>query len=108
MGVPVVTLAGENFISRNSASLLASAGLGDLVADTPRHYVEKAVALANDRARLIALRNGLRDRFMASPLGDGKSFTKNLEAAYREIWGRWRKHSKLPDIPPSVSGKTHV
>lgn len=89
MGVPVVTLSGEKFFSRNSAATLANVGLGDLVADTPQQYVEKAVAMARDRARLAELRCTQRDRFMASPLGNAPLFTQNLEAAYRDIWKVW-------------------
>lgn len=87
MGVPVVTLAGDAFISRNSAALVANAGLSDLIADTPQHYVETAVALAADRTRLAQMRSVQRERFQASPLGNAPLFVKNLEAAYRGMWG---------------------
>jgi len=89
MGVPVVALAGEKFFSRNSAALLAHVGLGNLVADTQQQYIEKAVALACDHARMEELRRTQRGIFMASPLGNAPAFTRNLEAAYREMWKRW-------------------
>lgn len=89
MGVPVVTLAGEKFISRNSAALLANVGLTDLIAATPQQYVETAVALAADGARLQRLRNDQREIFRASPLGNAPLFVQNLEAAYRDIWHKW-------------------
>lgn len=89
MGVPVVTLAGEKFISRNSAALLANVGLTDLVATTPQQYIETAVALAADTGRLAQLRNAQRELFSASPLGNAPLFAQNLEAAYREIWKKW-------------------
>lgn len=89
MGVPVVTLAGERFISRNSAALLANVGLDDLVAGTPQQYVETAVALAGDGARLAQLRSAQRERFKASPLGNAPLFVQHLEAAYRDMWKKW-------------------
>ncbi|HEY4698103.1 MAG TPA: tetratricopeptide repeat protein [Gallionella sp.] len=89
MGVPVVTLAGEKFISRNSAALVSNAGLDDLIAGTPQQYVETAVALAADGARLAQLRSAQRERFKASPLGNAPLFVQNLEAAYREMWEKW-------------------
>ena len=89
MGVPVVTLAGERFISRNSAALLANAGLDDLVTATPQQYVAIAEALAGDRAHLAQLRSMLRERLKASPLGNAPLFVQNLEAAYRQMWERW-------------------
>lgn len=89
MGVPVVTLAGEKFISRNSAALLANVGLTELVAATPQQYVETAIALAADSAHLAQLRSAQRERFKASPLGNAPLFVQNLETAYRDMWQKW-------------------
>jgi predicted O-linked N-acetylglucosamine transferase (SPINDLY family) len=89
MGVPVVTLAGEQFISRNSAALLTSVGLTELIADSPQQYVEKSVALAADTEYLMQLRKDLRERFKASPLGNAPLFVKNLEEVYRSLWANW-------------------
>jgi len=91
MGVPVVTLAGRTFISRNTASLLGNVGLNDLIAESPERYIEKAVMLAHDRDRLKSLRRNLRKDFQLSSLGDGSVFTQNLEVAYRDMWGKWCK-----------------
>ena len=89
MGVPVVTLAGDRFISRMGVSMLTSLGLSELVADTPEDYVAIAARLAGDINRLAALRAGLRERMANSPLTDAKRFTLNLEKAYREMWQSW-------------------
>ena len=89
MGVPVVTLAGAHFVSRISASFLAQVGLSDLVTRDLDAYVDRAVALAGDRARLAALRAGLRTRVAASPLCDAKTHAQALEAAYRGLWRAW-------------------
>lgn len=87
MGVPVVTLAGETLVSRQSASLLNNLDLAELCAATPRQYAAIAVALANTPQRLAELRAGLRERMAASPLCDAAGFTRDLEQAYREMWG---------------------
>lgn len=86
MGVPVVTLAGDRFISRMGVSMLTSLGLTELIAKTPEDYVAIAARLAGDPVRLAALRAGLRERMANSPLTDAKRFTLNLEKAYREMW----------------------
>lgn len=55
LGVPLVTLPGEQFRSRMTAGIYAQAGVEDCVARSPEHFVELAVALAADPARRAAL-----------------------------------------------------
>ena len=86
MGVPVVSLAGDAAVRRAGASILSNAGLPELVARTTDAYVDVAAALADDRARLAALRAGLRVQMLASPLCDLPTFVRDLEAAYRQMW----------------------
>ncbi len=89
MGVPVVTLAGDRSIARGGVSLLSNLGLTELIAATPQDYVDIVRQLADDPARLAALRSSLRDRVQSSPLMDGERFTRNLEALYRQMWQTW-------------------
>lgn len=89
MGVPVVTLRGNRHAGRLSATVLSALGLTDLVADTPLDYVATAARWAADRDRLVSLRKELRPRMRSSALCDGRSFTRGLEAAYRQLWRRW-------------------
>lgn len=89
MGVPVITLAGNRHAARVGISLLTQVGLTKLIAQDPDDYVRIAAELANDQSRLVSLRMSLRERMMNSPLCDGKSFTRQLEAAYREMWRIW-------------------
>lgn len=85
MGVPVVTLAGTVHRARVGASLLAAAGLPELVANSPEEFVRIAAALANDPERLTALRIGLRERLRTGPLGDGPAFAARFGAAVAEL-----------------------
>jgi protein O-GlcNAc transferase len=89
MGTPMITLAGPVHASRVGASLLAAAGLPELVADSDDGYVELAASLARDPDRMARLRSGLRERVAASPLCDAPGFTRKLEAAYRTMWRTW-------------------
>jgi predicted O-linked N-acetylglucosamine transferase (SPINDLY family) len=79
MGVPVVTLVGPAFFERLSYSNLVNAGLGELAAHDEAGYVVIAVALAQDRPRLLAWRHGLRDQIRASSLGDSQRWVRDLE-----------------------------
>ena len=86
MGVPVVTMPGEIFASRHSASHLTNIGLPDWVAADPDDYHRIAVTRAADLAALAAMRAGLRARMRTSPLCDGPRFGRNLGAALRMAW----------------------
>jgi predicted O-linked N-acetylglucosamine transferase (SPINDLY family) len=88
MGVPVVTLAGDRVIGRGGASVARNLDLADLVTANPDAYVETAVRLAKDRARLAALRSSLRDRMERSAFMDGNRFVRHLEGAYRTALSR--------------------
>lgn len=98
MGVPVVTLRGDRHAGRVGASLLSQIGLPDLIANSVEEYVEIAVALAGDPARLIDLRGSLRPRMAASPLCDGRAFARKIETVFRTMWQHWCK------APTNVTG----
>jgi protein O-GlcNAc transferase len=106
-GVPVVSMHGRNGVSRSGLSLLGSLGLGELVAATPRQYVETALALAGDRMRLEELRGSLRARFDKSSLRDERRFVTHfeqlLDMAWRECVGR--RHGKPTQAPGQQGGQ---
>ncbi len=86
MGVPVVTLPGETFASRHSASHLRNVGLPEFIAADLVDYQEIAALWAADPDGLAALRAGLRDSMRHSPLCDGPRFGRSLGAALRHAW----------------------
>jgi predicted O-linked N-acetylglucosamine transferase (SPINDLY family) len=91
MGVPVVSLAGSTHASRMGLSILTAVGLPELVASSEDGFVALAAALAQERDRLRALRQTLRERMRASPLmdeaGHAAAVADALEAAMREHLG---------------------
>lgn len=89
MGVPVPTRAGRSAASRGALSLLANLGLTDLAAHSDARYVAIVSDLARDLPRLAALREGLRERMLASPLMDAPRFARAMEAAFRQMWRAW-------------------
>jgi predicted O-linked N-acetylglucosamine transferase (SPINDLY family) len=89
MGVPVITLAGNSHVSRVGVSILTSVGLQDMIARDRDDYVARAVGLAENLELLELLRANLRQMMLRSPLLDTVGFTRNLEAAYRDMWRRW-------------------
>ena len=94
MGVPVIALIGNSFVSRASAMMLRHVGLIKLAAATPDEYVACARDLAGDLARLRSLRQTLREQLTASPMYDAPVYTQSIEKAYRDMWGRWCTQAK--------------
>jgi len=92
MGVPTITLRGDRFVSRVGESVLTTLGLAELVAASAADYLAKAVGLAGDIDRLAALRAGLRQRLVTSPLCDARRFARDLETAYRAMWLAGRRN----------------
>lgn len=88
-GIPVVSLTGEISVARSGYALLKTAGLEELAAPDREAYVRTAVDLARDGERLRKMSAGLCARFEASPLRDEAGFARELETAYRVIWGEW-------------------
>jgi protein O-GlcNAc transferase len=89
MGVPVVTLLGDTFMSRWAASMLTTLKLTGQVAASPADYVDICQRLVSDPDALAALRAGLRDRVAASPLCQPRPKARQVERAYRALWRRW-------------------
>lgn len=106
MGVPVVTLAGNTHASRMGASILAAVELPELVAQTPEEYVNICVKLASDTHYLQTLRAELRNKMQSSLLTDASTFTRQLEAIYREIWENWCKQQSSVDQKLFATDKT--
>jgi predicted O-linked N-acetylglucosamine transferase (SPINDLY family) len=82
MGVPVVTYSGDTHAARVGTSILTCAGLRELVGLGIEDYVRIAIDLARDPQRLRALRAGMRQRLLGSPLLNAGRITTDIEAAY--------------------------
>jgi predicted O-linked N-acetylglucosamine transferase (SPINDLY family) len=86
MGVPVVTLAGGNFVGRMGASFMNTLGQPDWVAADEAGYVEATVRLARDCAALRDSRALLREQMAASPLCDIEAYVAHLETLFSQMW----------------------
>jgi predicted O-linked N-acetylglucosamine transferase (SPINDLY family) len=86
MGAAVVTWAGDHHVSRVGKSLLMQVGLGEMITTSEAQYIERAVELARDTARIAELRATLRDRMRRSSLTDGAAMARDIEAAYLQMW----------------------
>jgi predicted O-linked N-acetylglucosamine transferase (SPINDLY family) len=89
MGVPVVSLVGDRHAARVGLSLLTAIGHAEWVAEDEDHYIEKAVALAQDRDLRRQLRDSLRDEVATSILCDHAGQAVRFESALRQAWVEW-------------------
>ena len=86
MGVPVLTVAGGNFVSRMGASFMQAAAMSEWVAKDDADLVKRAVELGKNRRKLLTLKQGLRQRLQASPAWDIDAYARDFQMALREMW----------------------
>ncbi|CAN5505963.1 tetratricopeptide repeat protein [soil metagenome] len=86
MGVPVLTVAGDSYVSRQGASILTHVGVSEFVADSPAKLIELAHMWAENKEWLADIRTGLRSQVAKSPVGDAKQYIWGLESGYRRAW----------------------
>ena len=89
MGVPMVAMDGRLAVQRASTTALKSVGLPDTIASSPEQYVKAAVFLAGIVGRIPGIRRNIRKAFQSSAYMDEAGFTRELEAAYRDMWRIW-------------------
>ena len=94
-GLPVLTCMGEAFAGRVAASLLNAIYLHELFTTTLPEYEALAVKLATNPARLKHIKHKLEKNRFTTPLFDTTRFTKNIEAAYTQMYERYQAN-----LPP--------
>jgi len=85
MGVPTLTIEGNNIISRQSGGFLSLVGLTDWIAKDREDYIKKSLDLSKDIGSLREIRKYLRNKMKSSPIMDGEKFTRNFEKALVKI-----------------------
>lgn len=85
MGAPCVSLKGPAPYERLSYSVLSNVGLADLCSDTLDGYIETAVELGRDHARIAELRATMRDRMRKSPLGHSAQWAADFYNAVEVV-----------------------
>src|SRR5213076_2895248 len=89
MGVPVVSLAGNEHRSRHGASLLSAVGHREWIAGNRDEFVRIATGLASDPGRLAGIRKNLRADVRSSALLDHRAQAERFGSALRQCWGAW-------------------
>lgn len=77
MGTPVLTLRGNDHVSRVGASLLSSVGLKEYIVESQELYVKRAMNLSNSGIRQS--KEEIRQSLLNSSLGNGQKFYQDFE-----------------------------
>ncbi len=86
MGIPLVTLVGEQFAARNSYSMMINTGITEGMAWTADEYVEWGVRLGQDLNLRKTIAAKLRQSRQTAPLWNTAAFVRHLEDAYQQMW----------------------
>ena len=86
MGVPVLSIYGDDFLSRIGASMLNEAGKDDWIAKDQANYIELAIKFAKDLKSLDTTRKQLRMNLKKSSLFNGKTFAEGFQESIKEMW----------------------
>jgi predicted O-linked N-acetylglucosamine transferase (SPINDLY family) len=90
MGIPIVTRVGEQFAARNSYTMMMNAGITEGIAWSGEEYVEWGVRLGKDENLRQQISWQLRQSRQTAPLWNGKQFTREIENAYKQMWGQFQ------------------
>ena len=98
-GLPVLTVPGKSFATRVCASMVAAAGVPDLICGGPDEYIGRAIAFAHDRPRLAAIKAALQLQQATCTLHDTPAFARRLEALFWQMQGEAeRGETPVPDL----------
>jgi len=97
-GIPLLTIAGESFVSRVASSLLDTLELGDLIANSFQEYEKLAILLGSDKIRMDHLKTKLLNNIVNAPLFNTELFTTHLEKLFVEMQKRFLDNAPLGHI----------
>jgi predicted O-linked N-acetylglucosamine transferase (SPINDLY family) len=86
MAIPLVTKVGESFVARNSYAFMKNVGVTEGIAHNDAEYIDWGVRLGTDLALRQQITGKLLQSRKTSPLWDARSFTLEMEKAYRQMW----------------------
>jgi predicted O-linked N-acetylglucosamine transferase (SPINDLY family) len=92
MGVPVLTLAGSTYVSRQGVSILKCAGMPECIAATEEEFIQKAIAWSKRGRRSDSARLALRNQIERSPLMNYEAYGNELSQVLVRLWEEHQGH----------------
>ncbi len=96
-GLPVITLKGNSFASRVSASLLHAIGLEELITHSILDYKKTILHLIKNEKELLKIKKKISTNIKSKPLFNTEIYTKNLEKSYIKAYQN-KLINKIEDI----------
>ena len=88
-GVPMLTVAGDNWPSRVATCLAFCVDMPQMVMQSLEEYEETAVRLAHNPAELAEWRSMLASRRLSAPLFDTERWVRSFEDGFHQMWDQW-------------------
>jgi predicted O-linked N-acetylglucosamine transferase (SPINDLY family) len=99
VGLPVLTFPGKSFAARFCHSIVAAAGVPELICEGSEHLVETAIGLAKDPQSLKKVRETLRAKREISELRDIPALARRLEELFWQMQVQSeRGETPVPDL----------
>lgn len=90
-GLPLLTISGKVYASRMAGSVLTALRMEELICANLNEYIIKATYLAENKTKLVELKQKLLQNLSSTSIFNPTSFTRNLEQAYQAVYQTWEK-----------------
>ena len=98
VGLPVLTISGNSFVSRVATSLLNTMNLKELISNNFKEYEIIANKIVSDSDFLDKIKFKIKKNVLDSALYDAELFTKNLETAYEKVFKNYIDNKDTRDF----------
>jgi predicted O-linked N-acetylglucosamine transferase (SPINDLY family) len=86
VGVPMVTMVGQQFAARNSYTMMINAGITEGIAWNQEEYVAWGIRLGQEEELRKNISWKLKKSRNHAPLWNGRKSTQSMENAYKQMW----------------------
>ena len=99
MGLPVLTVPGKSFAARFCASIVAAAGIPQMICASPEEYTSRAIGFAQNPQSLQAVRDALQAQRETCALRDIPALARRLEELFWQMQAEAeRGDTPVPDL----------
>jgi predicted O-linked N-acetylglucosamine transferase (SPINDLY family) len=86
MGIPILNINGDRFLSRVGTSVMHYIGHPEFNAKDENDFIQKGIQLSSDLSKLAETRRHLRKKGLSTSLFNANRFATQLEQAFFEMW----------------------